>query len=548
MSIKATDITSIIIDEENDVNIMTLNKSIVRLLSNDLELCQQDAYTPQIWECKWFNNTEISGYPKGYCVWYNTEDPDEFVQSNKGKILRYVYNNALLKNIYDDLSGVKKDTFLKEVISGYYDKTTGISCDTLFDIGNLSAPAAIYISLSDNNRERIFVNNKLNSKYWTQFTINDAKNTFLNNLLCSHISNMLSTHVQLYHMGNSTTSSYIDTFARKDLTNITNLQKFGSHEFQISTSGFDYVKLFVKQPFSLSARYVNSVAKEKYKKVYWKLASKDKYTTNGIFTLEGSNLARSVLEGCNNYLSDNINIVLNDLIGQYKTISDITYTANKSIYAVPVTTKDFSEIQNRISAYNATFKIVPISTELSSNISSIIDQYVMKEEDVQVNYASVRYSFNRWFRQWNSGYLEHGGIVPIQRNAVSVIVNFDWKYKKDGVEKTAPIYDYPQSSTSFYGYHDTFDEERKLDSNIDLNLKRNRYVVNITPVVNNYKNALFGDDVGYATMPDKNGIYVSNEVTHMKNDSFTIITYPHDDVQFISYYVSGYKEIIQKDI
>jgi len=39
MSIKATDITSIIIDEENDVNIMTLNKSIVRLLSNDLELC-----------------------------------------------------------------------------------------------------------------------------------------------------------------------------------------------------------------------------------------------------------------------------------------------------------------------------------------------------------------------------------------------------------------------------------------------------------------------------------------------------------------------------
>jgi len=224
---------------------------------------------------------------------------------------------------------------------------------------------------------------------------------------------MLSTHVQLYHMGNSTTSSYIDTFARKDLTNITNLQKFGSHEFQTPTSGFDYVKLFVKQPFSLSARYVNSVAKEKYKKVYWKLASKDKYTTNGIFTLEGSNLARSVLEGCNNYLSDNINVVLNDLIGQYKTISDITYTANKSIYAVPVTTKDFSEIQNRISAYNATFKIVPISTELSSNISSIIDQYVMKEEDVQVNYASVRYSFNRWFRQWNSGYLEHGGIIPI---------------------------------------------------------------------------------------------------------------------------------------
>jgi len=78
-----------------------------------------------------------------------------------------VYDNALLKNIYDGLSGVKKDTFLKEVISGYYDKTTGISCDMLFDIGNLSAPAAIYISLSDNNRARIFVNNKLNSKYWT---------------------------------------------------------------------------------------------------------------------------------------------------------------------------------------------------------------------------------------------------------------------------------------------------------------------------------------------------------------------------------------------
>lgn len=88
---------------------------------------------------------------------------------------------------------------------------------------------------------------------------------------------------------------------------------------------------------------------------------------------------------------------------------------------------------------------MPISTAVSSTISENIDLYAESEEEYNEYYPSVTYSYNNWFRQWNSGYLEHGGIVKIPANAVSIEVKLDWQYNHNGRTCTAPIYDYPES-------------------------------------------------------------------------------------------------------
>lgn len=65
----------------------------------------------------------------------------------------------------------------------------------------------------------------------------------------------------------------------------------------------------------------------------------------------------------------------------------------------------------------------------------------------------------KWFRMWNSGYLEHGGVISVDRTGDVISVELDWEYNDGDQTMTAPVYDYPQDGNeSFYGLYDKFSD------------------------------------------------------------------------------------------
>lgn len=64
----------------------------------------------------------------------------------------------------------------------------------------------------------------------------------------------------------------------------------------------------------------------------------------------------------------------------------------------------------------------------------------------------------KWFKLWNSGYLEHGGIVTFPESDDPIVsVSFDWKYNGT----TAPVYDYGSDTEDpFYGLYTQYSESK----------------------------------------------------------------------------------------
>ena len=129
----------------------------------------------------------------------------------------------------------------------------------------------------------------------------------------------------------------------------------------------------------------------------------------------------------------------------------------------------------------------------------------------------------KWFKLWNSGYLEHGGIVTFPESEDSIVSVFlDWKYNGT----TAPVYDYDSDvEESFYGMYTEYSDATtpfNQDGCIDSS---NRYVVAITPV---------GDiDNDMAT----------TEVTMMRNNGFCLkLGNAKTKNRTFRYYVSGFVE------
>lgn len=541
MKILASDLSNATLKENDSANIVNINNAIVSLLSNDLMLFCQNAYTPQTWERKWINDSSVQGYPRGYCVWYNVEELQEFTNKNKAKILRYVSKDMQLKTAYEKLESTQeKSEFLQKVVTGYQDRKNGIIRSSLFELGNLASPAAIYISTRDNNKQL-----PTNASWWKEFVINDDSGSKIRNFLSGYAAEIMQNHIDTYHLGNNYTSAWLNGFLKKDMTNLEKYQIYNSHQYQTSSEGFDYVRLYAKCRTD-QTRLINCVLKTYSKYKAWYISDAENYTANGVFTANGATQIKQKMAGCNNYLSDNIELAIDNIVGTNQTIAGITYTASKSMNAVPQKTINIDDIENRVSAYNATFKIVPISTALSSSISEIIDLYSEKETEYVEYYQSVAYSYKNWFRQWNSGYLEHGGIVKIPANAVSVEVKLDWQYNHNGRTCTAPIYDYPESQFSVYGSHDMLDVQRNIRYNKDRNLKSSRYIVNLTPINNDYEYSISGNGSSYPAMPNVNEVYASNEVTQMTNKSFSIVVEPRTEASYVSYYVSGYKSNLER--
>jgi hypothetical protein len=95
----------------------------------------------------------------------------------------------------------------------------------------------------------------------------------------------------------------------------------------------------------------------------------------------------------------------------------------------------------------------------------------------------------RWCRLWNSGHLEHGGIIEIPKydiisssNASCYIISVDLDWAND--DKL--YYDYPMSKDFYGSQHNNLYftnnaqiEKYELSTQLIIN---NRYVVTITPI------------------------------------------------------------------
>lgn len=159
----------------------------------------------------------------------------------------------------------------------------------------------------------------------------------------------------------------------------------------------------------------------------------------------------------------------------------------------------------------------------------------------------------RWFRIWKSGYLEHGGVVSVNRTIGNdsidsasrlFTVGFSWKY---GGDKTAPSYDYPVQSIGGFYSHDRQIYTGGVNASDyvpapDALGRTYRYVVDIQPIQS------LGASVAAGPYPkvecDRFLRYPGREVTKMNNSSFTFLFAP--GISTYSYYVKGFTTAVAR--
>ena len=155
----------------------------------------------------------------------------------------------------------------------------------------------------------------------------------------------------------------------------------------------------------------------------------------------------------------------------------------------------------------------------------------------------------KWFRVWNSGKVEHGGIVKNNANNATIIgdsivangkmykVNLTWS---DSNVK-APSYTYPVVAGNFYQESDYLDigdkAEVKLEESSRMLDPENRYTVVLTPVSNTPYSEKYGTSVG--------GIYYAvKDICSMTNSSFCFLV--QSNVQYYSYYAYGISKNVEQ--
>jgi len=196
--------------------------------------------------------------------------------------------------------------------------------------------------------------------------------------------------------------------------------------------------------------------------------------------------------------------------------------------------------------------------------------------------AGKNFYLYRWYRLWNSGFLEHGGIVrcdPVSSadydvsNPDNYIVKVDLNWGLG--DKATAVYNYDETSGNangetyerlYYGdkrgnrdfpIYSTIDPEEKF-------LNGKHYYVRVTPTI------LLSDDVDldtyyyntistltcndYLSSATENKVssYLTTEVHHLKNNSFCFTRSDTGKLdasaaQYYQYYVTGFKKIIPVD-
>ena len=196
--------------------------------------------------------------------------------------------------------------------------------------------------------------------------------------------------------------------------------------------------------------------------------------------------------------------------------------------------------------------------------------------DVKPNTAGTEVSSSliyRWYRLWNSGYLEHGGTIEFPKSSeqktsqvsdYTFQVDLNWE-QSPGI--SAPVYDYPETKAPYY--ENAFDQMyfaktgvNTIEVSVDTRLKRlgyqKRYAVSLTPVTmvsndisaSTQKIASYDvlSSLAYPSIPndDRNNTWLNFEVHDQTNENFKLTRSNTRDLtdlstsRYVQYYVTGY--------
>lgn len=262
----------------------------------------------------------------------------------------------------------------------------------------------------------------------------------------------------------------------------------------------------------------------------------------------------------NKYISTELNLLFNKHIEEYH----LGGISSNQEFANILVKKDFSNFE--ISSLYNTQKILNHNQYINDQGFDFVKEF--KKTSNSTRLKSSNMNLYNWCRLWNSGHLEHGGIVEIPQyttlssNNVScyvISIDFTWNNTNN------LIYDY-ETSDNFYGNITNnlyFLNGVQIDNyNLSSQLKLdNRYVINITPVqfnssdLSTIDNIIINENtlsnISYPSTAnnDKNKTFVNYEVHSITNSSFCITRSRTDDlrknndIRYIQYYVSGYRTL-----
>lgn len=289
-------------------------------------------------------------------------------------------------------------------------------------------------------------------------------------------------------------------------------------------------------------------------------------------TTSWKNVAIRTSDELSNYLSNEISSMMSQHIKDYHLGASKTY----SDYDELLLAKDLSNF-NINDAYNC----LAVRNHDTYVNSQGID-YVVRFGKTKISTSVVpdtagsstrTTQLYKWYRLWSSSYLEHGGIIEVPHKAYEkstdpsdyeIVVDLNWR-EKEGL--SAPIYDYKNTSTSFYqkSFNKQYFAKSDADlveSNIDVSSFNiglsNRYSISLTPVtfVSNDISAASQhivsfdmlSNVAYPLEPndDKNSTYINFEVFDQRNEYFKVVRSRTSDLRdlsfarYIQYYTTGY--------
>lgn len=248
MSLPFSNISSFTYPYSESFTEASLNVRFNKLLQNDIYIANHFLLLPGIWHCAWYNDSNIRGYNAGDICWANTTDVTQFIIDHHKEIKDFSDGSPLIHVKLKDFVANNEAIFesYRNVLTGYTDSET--SLPPLYDIGQLSEPVQLYVSLSSNNKARLF-----NHNYWKPIFAddNDEVDKVLDEVIHTHIEAIINAHNNEYHLqtlDNLSSKIKLKNFINDDFSNI----KLGFQSNSLSTdhwSGFDYVKNFVKHPY-----------------------------------------------------------------------------------------------------------------------------------------------------------------------------------------------------------------------------------------------------------------------------------------------------------
>ena len=208
-----------------------------------------------------------------------------------------------------------------------------------------------------------------------------------------------------------------------------------------------------------------------------------------------------------------------------------------------------NSLQEHINRYHITCSLEKLSSDYVSMDLSNLDQKSFQLAQVNMKKPLNIQGFDfiklfitktlnngtqRWFRLWNSGYLEHGGTINIKNisefdeiiyNGKCCKVKLNWTYQNGENEIESPTFTYDLiTGNSFYQDEEyIFDTDTKYNKDDNISDK-NRYVIQITPQFITSGN------------PFKNNIFTEINTINNNNFSFRI----SENCDSYSYYCCGF--------